>query len=85
MANVKTAVSLERPLFDRADALARQMRIPRSRLFARALTDFLSRHEEAEIVRRLNEVYGDEPPDPAEKARLASMSRHHWRLMKDQW
>lgn len=84
MANVKTAVSLERPLFDRAEALARQMKIPRSQLFARALRDFVSRHEEAEIVRRLNEVYADYP-DPSEKTLLDSMRRHHRRLVEGQW
>ena len=84
MANVKTAVSLERPLFERADALARQMKIPRSRLFARALRDFLSRHEEAELTRRINEAC-DGPPDPEEEKRLKAMSRSFRHLVEGQW
>lgn len=45
MASVKTAISLQKPLFDEAKALARKMKIPRSRLLAIALREYLQRYE----------------------------------------
>jgi metal-responsive CopG/Arc/MetJ family transcriptional regulator len=43
MASVKTAISLQKPLFDQVEALVEKMRIPRSRLFVLAVEEFLRR------------------------------------------
>ncbi len=87
MGNAKITVSIETPLLERAEALARQIGISRSRLFGRALWEFLLRHQrydEADLRRRINEAYADHPA-PSERAQLDGMRRHHWRLMKGQW
>jgi metal-responsive CopG/Arc/MetJ family transcriptional regulator len=43
MENVKTAVSIRKSLFEQAENLARKMKVPRSRLFALALEDYIRR------------------------------------------
>ena len=54
---MKTAISLPDALYEDAEKTARAMGIPRSQLFARALSEFLKRHKREEITQRLNEVY----------------------------
>ncbi|MDA3948256.1 MAG: ChpI protein [Spirochaeta sp.] len=54
---MKTAISLPDALFEDAEQTARAMGIPRSQLFARAVSEFIKRHKREEITQRLNEVY----------------------------
>jgi hypothetical protein len=56
--NMKTAISLPDPLFEVAEQTAQYMGVPRSKLFAIALEDYLSRHNGEMITQKLNEVYG---------------------------
>jgi predicted DNA-binding protein len=58
---MKTAVPLPDPLFKAADQLARQLGKSRSQLYAEALRDYLERHRDEDITRRLNEIYDAEP------------------------
>ena len=56
---MKTAVSLPDDLFQRAESTAKNLRVSRSELYARALTDFLARRDRESVTTKLNEVYGD--------------------------
>lgn len=64
---VKTAISLPEPLFERAEAFARRQKISRSQLFARAVEEFLRRHESQALLEALNRVYEDFSPTLEEK------------------
>ena len=55
---VKTAISLPDALYADAEEIAKSMGIPRSRLYARALEEFLNHHKKERITEKLNEVYG---------------------------
>jgi metal-responsive CopG/Arc/MetJ family transcriptional regulator len=57
---MKTAVSLPDPLFEAADQLARQLGKSRSQLYAEALREYLERHRDEDITRRLNEIFDAE-------------------------
>jgi len=54
---MKTAISIPDALYEDAEQTARAMGIPRSQLFARAVSEFIKRHKREEITQRLNEVY----------------------------
>jgi predicted transcriptional regulator len=84
MPNVKTAISLEKPLFEQADALAREMKITRSRLFALAVKDFVFRHENRRLLARINAAIADAGP-ASDPDHLRSMGRLHRRLVEGQW
>jgi metal-responsive CopG/Arc/MetJ family transcriptional regulator len=84
MAYVKTAISLDRDLFDQADALARELRIPRSRLFVLALEDLLRRYQGQRLLQELNAAYG-EAADPAEEELHRRMRRQHRRIVEAEW
>ena len=58
---MKTAISLPDSLFRQADAMASELSIPRSRLVALALEEFIGRHRQQDVTERLDAVYGDLP------------------------
>jgi predicted transcriptional regulator len=70
MAIVKTAVSVQESLLERADALARQLHLSRSQFFSRALDEFLERHESRMLLEAINHSLEGEPKlDEAEPLR----------------
>ena len=81
---VKTAISLPEPLFERADSLARLQKISRSQLFARAVEEFLQRHESQVLLDGLNRAY-DDFPNPEEKNLLRDRGRKQRELVKGEW
>lgn len=84
MANVKTAVSIDKSLFEQAESIAREMKISRSSLFALALQDFIRHHQNEELLRRINEAYED-LPDADEQERARKMRRQQRRVVEGQW
>ncbi len=84
MANVKTAISLQQPLFEQIDALAQELHISRSRLFVLAFEAFIQRHQNRQLLEAINEAYGD-LPDPEEQALRDRMRQQHRRMVDGQW
>jgi metal-responsive CopG/Arc/MetJ family transcriptional regulator len=84
MANIKTAISLQKPLFERVEDLARELQISRSRLFVLAVEDFIRRHENRQLLDEINAAYAD-LPDPEEQTLLHKMRRQHRQLVEGQW
>ena len=71
---MKAAISIQESLLERVDALACRLRLSRSQLIARALDDFLDRHESRGLLDTINSALEGEP-DPAEGERLVEMRR----------
>jgi len=67
MPTVKTAISLPKPLFQRAEAVAHELQISRSQLVAKALAEFVKRYERQALIEAINRAYEEEPPTPEEK------------------
>lgn len=57
--DVKTAISLPDELFKRAEELAQQLGIPRSQLYACALSEYLAANSSQHVTAALNDVYAD--------------------------
>ena len=78
---MKTAVSIPDPVFRAGERLARHLKIPRSRLYAVALADYLERHADAGITRQLNASLAAHPmpPDPfMQRAAQRALARNAW-------
>ena len=78
---MKTAVSLPDDLFRLAEAAARKLRVSRSELYAKAITEYLKRREDTAITERLNEVYARRPAkiDPGlHRAQVKSLGQDDW-------
>lgn len=59
MPSVKTAISIDESLFREAEALARKLNISRSKLFARAVEEYIRERENEELLERLNAAHAD--------------------------
>jgi hypothetical protein len=79
---MKTAISLPDPLFEEAEAAAKDLGVSRSKLVQTALEEFLRRRRASETTRRLNKSYSDKPPEPdpiLDQLALAGMKRTQWK------
>ena len=56
---MKTAISVPGVLFERADRLARKMKKSRSQLYSDAISEYVSRHDPAEVTKALDELYSE--------------------------
>jgi metal-responsive CopG/Arc/MetJ family transcriptional regulator len=81
MAMVKTAISIDKPLFDAADAAARELDIPRSRVFVIALQEYLGRRERQRLLDQINAVYGD-GLDEEQRELLRRLAAHQRQVME---
>lgn len=84
MQAVKTAISIEKDLFEQAEDIARAMKVSRSRLFVIALQDFIEHQKNRDLLARINAAYADEP-DKTEQTLRRKARRHHRRLVEGEW
>lgn len=70
---MKTAISIQDDIFEAAEEAARELRISRSELYARAVGEFVARHSKKNVTRRLNQIYADSAEAPSLDERLAEM------------
>ena len=84
MANIKTAISLQKSLFEQVEALARDMKVSRSRLFVLALEDYLRRSQNLQLLERINQAYAD-GPDTTEQKYRRKMRRQHRKVVEGTW
>ncbi len=78
---MKTAISLPDPLFESAEAVAAELGISRSQLYATAIREFVQAQARNGITESLNRVYEkvDQTPDPfLESLQLATLKRNPW-------
>jgi predicted transcriptional regulator len=83
MAKVRIAVSVEHALAQRADEVARRSGTPRSRIYARALEEYLTRWENQALLQGINDAYADFP-DEEEAATLRRIGPLQERAL-DSW
>ena len=83
MPNIKTAISIEKPIFDQVNDLAKKLNISRSRLFVLAAEEFIQRHTNMELLQAINEAYDDLPDD--DKKIVEKMRPRHLKMVKNQW
>ena len=57
---MKVALSIPDELFETAETLGKRLGVSRSRLYATALAEFVSKHRGRKVTDRLNAVYGTE-------------------------
>lgn len=84
MRSIKTAISLDKTLFEQIEALAKEMQVSRSRLFVLAAQEFLERHKNIKMLEAINDAYDDMPTAEEEKL-IAEMKDRHSEVVKEQW
>lgn len=84
MQAIKTAISIEKNLFDQAEIIARTMKVSRSKLFVIALQDFIEHQKNKEMLTQINAAYDDEP-DANEQAIRKKVRHQHRRIVEGEW
>jgi hypothetical protein len=82
MANIKTAISIEKPIFEEMNVLARDLNISRSRVFALAAQEFIQHYKNIKLLKLLNEAYDDLPES---EPIVSKMRPRHYNMVKNQW
>ena len=85
MRNVKTAISLQKSLFEQVEALAREMKVSRSRVFVLALENFVREYQDRLLFEKINKAFEEALPDKTERKRLQQLRRHHRRMVEGEW
>ena len=57
---MKVAVSIPDDLFESAETVSRKLKVPRSRLYAAALAEYVGKHHGRKVTARLNALYASE-------------------------
>ena len=84
MAHIKTAISIEKPLFAEIEALSAEMEVSRSYLFTLAAREFIQRHKSQKLLEAINTAYNDLPDSEEEKLRTHMQAKYR-QLIKDEW
>lgn len=84
MGNVKTAISIDKHLFEQINNLAHEMNTSRSRVFSLAAKEFIERHKNQELLDAINSAY-DDVPDEKELTLKSAMRSRHLNMVQDQW
>lgn len=84
MQAMKTAISIEKNLFDQADNLARTMKVSRSKLFAIALQDYIQHQKNKDMLAQINAAYAEEPDTTEQTLRRKSRQQHR-QIVGGEW
>jgi len=84
METIKTAVSVNKVLFDQAEELARELSVSRSRLYSLALEEYIRKQHSRAMLERFNAAYADEL-DAEEEANLTQMGELFRDVVEGEW
>jgi metal-responsive CopG/Arc/MetJ family transcriptional regulator len=85
MANIKTAISLQKSLFEQVETLAHELKVSRSRVFVLALESYLREYQDRLLFEKINKAIEDVPSDKIERKRAQQLRRHHRRMVEGEW
>lgn len=79
MPGVKTAISLDKNLFNKVNKIAHELHISRSRLFTLAVQDYIRKQETQSLLAQLNRAYEDQSTEEENQV-LESMRKSHKKI-----
>ncbi len=85
MPGVKTAISLEKNLFNQVNQLARDLHVSRSKLFTLAVKDYLKKQENKMLLAQLNAVYSDSLNEEEKTISQAMHGKHRKIVGRESW
>ena len=78
---MKIALSIPDDLFDSAETLSQRLGVSRSRLYAIALADFVSKHQSRKLTERLDAVHATHESrvdQGTRRLQARSLARNQW-------
>jgi len=84
MSTVKTAISIDRKLFEKINKLSDEIKLSRSQIFSQAVKYFIDRKTNLELVRRINRAYSDIIDE--DEAELQERSKQKYaEIIEEEW
>ncbi len=83
MSHIKTAISLEKFLFQQVEETAADLHISRSRLFAMAVEEFIQRRRTRQLLDAINTAYADSPDE--EEQQTVTAIKEYLPKVLDPW
>jgi metal-responsive CopG/Arc/MetJ family transcriptional regulator len=81
---IKTAISMNKDLFEQVNKLADKLKVSRSHLFAMAVEEFIERHENRLLLQQINQAY--ESLSLADDEQISrGIKRFHRNLREGEW
>jgi metal-responsive CopG/Arc/MetJ family transcriptional regulator len=84
MPTVKTAISIDKDLFNEINQLALKTHLSRSQVFSQAAEYVIHKNENLSLFKKLNAAYGIDPSsDEVNRAKRAK--KYHAKMVKETW
>ncbi len=83
MAQIKTAISVPKNLFQETEQIAHEMNLPRSQVITLALEEYIQRYQNKKLLEQINEAY-TAPMTSDEKESLEIIRSQQKRLVRDE-
>jgi len=83
--SVKTAISMQKELFDAVNKLAGELHISRSKFFAIAVQDYIQRNESTNLLLKINKAFSDYPDSDEIKLHNKMKSKQRKNLERESW
>ena len=83
--SVKTAISIQKELFQEVNKLAEELHVSRSKLFVLAVRDFIKKYENKKIISQINKAYSDYPDYVEKNLRNAMRQKQAGNLEREPW
>ena len=84
MAAIKTAISIDKNLFDKINKLSDEIKLSRSQIFSQAVRYFVEKKNNLELVRKINQAYSD-ILDQDEIKLLEKSKIKYKEILKEKW
>jgi predicted transcriptional regulator len=86
MPRIKTAISIDKELFEQIQRIARKTQVSRSRLFELAATDWVKKQKQKMLTNQINAAVENDTDDKDDPAWKKFMNKHRTNLVeKNKW
>ncbi len=83
--SVKTAISMQKELFQEVNKLAGELHVSRSRLFVMAVQDFIKKKESQNLLSQINNAFSDQPDSEEIKIQSNMRKKQAKKLEREPW
>ena len=84
MPTIKTAISIDKNLFDEVEELSHKIHLSRSQIFSQAVQSLIEKKNNLNLFKKLNEAYGYNQTIE-EKEIVSTAKRAALRMAKETW
>jgi len=83
--SIKTAISMQKELFEEVNRLAGELHVSRSRLFVMAVQDFIKKKESQNLLSQINNAFSDKLDSEEIKIQSNMRKKQAKNLEREPW